>query len=297
MDLESELAEAVQYDTLITQAIVASLAFVVYDYTLTFRAEVQFVWLVKWTPGKVLFLVVRYLPFVYFPLLLNEMLMQTPSEAVCKGTLYAAQYLIVAQAILSETVIALRTWVLWEKRRSVGILLIMCWCEAIVVATFYDHWALSVDTYVSYPAGFGLGGCAWIADATGGPLGNIYIAWAVSETINLSLTLIRGMMHWRNQSFANLLTVLYRDAFLVSLVYSTIAITAIALIHTGQGMWANAFTMFYAASKAVLPGRIILNIREAAMSLDKWDIPTVAQSPPMRMPNYHARGSSDDTAV
>ncbi|KZT57334.1 glycoside hydrolase family 79 protein [Calocera cornea HHB12733] len=69
---------------------------------------------------------------------------------------------------------------------------------------------------------------------------------------------------------------------------SFVAVTAIALIYNGQSMWANAFTMFYAASKAVLPGRIILNIREAAMSLDRWDIPTAAPSSHLRMPEYRA---------
>ncbi|KZT57344.1 hypothetical protein CALCODRAFT_287248 [Calocera cornea HHB12733] len=310
MDLESELATAVQNDRIIVVP-VASLAFAVYDYTLTLRAEVQLVWRAKWTPGTALFLIVRYLPFVYFPLLLIQMLVQAPSEALCTRFLYGSQYMIIIQGALSETVIALRTWALWDRRRGVAVLLVLLWCEAIIVCTFYTHSALSVEESdslqlptiphrrylrdASDSPGFGLAGCIWIADGTGAQLTNSYIAWTVSETLYLYLTLIRGAIHWRNKSFANLLTVLYRDAFLVSFVYSGIAITALVLLHTGQPVWANAFTMFYAASKAVLPGRIILNLREAAMSLDNWDIPTMAPSPSMISLHSPPRRTSTDT--
>ncbi|KZO89924.1 hypothetical protein CALVIDRAFT_603326 [Calocera viscosa TUFC12733] len=258
---------------MISQIVVASIMFLVYDYALTLPTEVQFVWLVKWTPGKVLFLLIRYPPFFSIPLFLYNMLVQIPNEYTCTWTIYCFEYMVLAQCILADIVIGLRTWVLWERRRSFTVILILTWVIVTAVATFYDHLATKQNIYTPYPVGVGLSGCLWNSQSAA-PLGNMYICWTAYESFIFVVTLVRGLLHWRNKSFANLLTILYRDAFLVSLAFSVISISEIILTHTGQPMWAAAFSVLYAAAKAVLPGRIILNIREAALSLDDWDIPT-----------------------
>ncbi|KZT57306.1 hypothetical protein CALCODRAFT_483252 [Calocera cornea HHB12733] len=177
------------------------------------------------------------------------------------------------QCLLADVIVSLRTWVLWDRRKSVTAVLVVAWMCSTGVAIFYDVSSAQGITETSY-GDLGLSGCSFtLASST--PLGNMYIAWAAYEMFMFGMTLLRGISHWRDGTMARMLTVLYRDAFLVSLAFSILAITEITLIHTNQLLWSYAFSDVYVAVKAVCAGRIILNIREAALSLDGWDIPTL----------------------
>lgn len=265
-----------EYENPSARATVASLAFLTYDYVLSFPNEVQYVWHTKWTPGKVLYLLARYLPFVYYPMLVYFWATPLATDSICTFSLVYWEWMAQIQVLLFQLVIGLRTWVLWERRRSLAVVLVLAWLCLVVVTTVYLARAAQDNpgTYVKWPAGLEIPGCTSDSSSQAGFTATVYVARGTYEVLLFVLTLLRGIVHWRYNSAARLCTVMYRDAFVVSISSAALISSAIALLYMEETQWAYALNFPFSAACSVFPSRIILNIREAALSLDDWDIPT-----------------------
>jgi len=103
---------------------IGAAALLIYDYFLTLRLEAEFIWFSRWTYTKVLLLVVRYASLVSTILLLhNKLFPDIPIEG-CKTIPPLSAWAVTIQLFLTDVVIAIRTWAVWNKHRIVGVVLV-----------------------------------------------------------------------------------------------------------------------------------------------------------------------------
>lgn len=111
----------------------AGLVFMLYDHLLTFGDEVEYVWSSRWTLPKGLFLFVRYL--VPTAMIINSYQMSGLSQMIlpdifCVVWLCVAAYLGLITIAISNFIVLLRLWVLWDRNRR-----LMAWTILYYVLT------------------------------------------------------------------------------------------------------------------------------------------------------------------
>ncbi|KAJ7270881.1 hypothetical protein C8J57DRAFT_1319969 [Mycena rebaudengoi] len=96
-------------------SVLASATLQLFEYSLTFSDEVRLIWCLRLSASSILFLVARYAG------LLSSLvtLAQTPASTVLVANLGTVlQYIVI---IASEGLV--RTWAIWEKKKSILVLL------------------------------------------------------------------------------------------------------------------------------------------------------------------------------
>jgi len=241
----------------------------VYDYFETIGKEIRYVWKREWSFGKALFLAIRYLPFIDLSFYVYLELTTVQSGLSCSLALYWFIPSIFLAFLLADAVVALRTWAIWERNKVLCVVLIVAWIVVLVVTSIDQAQGFTSNTYA--PPFPGIAGCVWISTYPQ-ELQRSYITYAGYQTLVFIATIVRGIDHWR-ASPAKLLTILYKDAFLASFFLFSLAIVNIVLLQTSP-ILSYGLSAVYRAMSAILPARIILNLREAALNLNGWDVTT-----------------------
>ncbi|KAG1899679.1 uncharacterized protein F5891DRAFT_1278744 [Suillus fuscotomentosus] len=196
----------------------ASMAtFWTYDYACSLHEEWTFLLRSRWTKMKYLYIITRYLPFIFLAMGLS--IYFTPNENLgkCRVLENTQSGLGVVLVIVSEIFFILRTYVLWNKHKIllVAILftfftfLVASFC--IVFATgvsatctrshplaFHDHLNILfsfTDTTSAIP---GITGC--YENSTSFQCFIAFLLLSVFELGLIVLTLIRAMQNWRINS-------------------------------------------------------------------------------------------------
>jgi len=116
---------------------VAAIALLVFDYLLTFPQEVSLIWPSRWTLIKVLFLLTRYMPFVEAGMGAYEHFLRHPTAEICYLFFKTTSWLLLVGMILTEIMLTLRTWAVWnrDQRLSIGlpIFFLLCFVPAVKV--------------------------------------------------------------------------------------------------------------------------------------------------------------------
>lgn len=98
------------------------MAVLLYDYFLRFDAEKRLVWPSRWGIGKTLYLLVRYSPFL--DMIIIGVFNFAPASImpqICASLLNISIALTVFGFFLTEVILSLRTWVIWDRDRTIGI--------------------------------------------------------------------------------------------------------------------------------------------------------------------------------
>jgi len=98
---------------------------IAYDYLLMLPKEQKHIWNAKWTPGKVLYIAVRYMPIFDIPILPFGYAFLAGNLHL--GCVFDAWWQIATNSIaclLADIVYGLRTWALWNRNRLLGCFLI-----------------------------------------------------------------------------------------------------------------------------------------------------------------------------
>jgi len=267
MDNPTSLSGLVQWVTGIV--LIACTSFVTYDYLLTFEQEVQYVWLKPWTAGKVLFLLVRYLFFLDTPILTWDYLTITPDITSCRVTLNWVAAVELPGLLVAWMVVGLRTWAIWNRSSVCGVLLGLA-ALASTATGVYDVLTFIRGLTASTRTAQGIPGCFFVlSSAAVQSTQKLFLVSAGYEALILLATISRGAHHLRGKR-SSLATTLYRDALLASaLLFTTSVLTAINA--SVQNDYFISYSAIHRAFMAVIPGRIILNIRREAYTLDSWD--------------------------
>ncbi|PFH49735.1 hypothetical protein AMATHDRAFT_62601 [Amanita thiersii Skay4041] len=94
----------------------------VYDYLLTLDLEIQWIWKSRWSIVRVLYHLVRFLPFISLFVILFIGIPGLGTEKCSKlHRIYG--YITVANLTLSEGLLTLRTWAVCGRSRSMTVLL------------------------------------------------------------------------------------------------------------------------------------------------------------------------------
>ncbi|KAF8476521.1 hypothetical protein JB92DRAFT_3050245 [Gautieria morchelliformis] len=222
-------------------AVVASIVILIYDYLLTIKLELEFVWGTPWNVGKILYLLTRYTVFVdslmlaYFHFARGQSVSpRTP------GT-----------NILRLVVLIFRTWAIWGRSRKVAFGLPILLVIVVVPLGYLTRIGL---TSISF------------AGVTRLPIPNRqscfltgndsvtflwdYVIIVSFETVILVLTLVQGVQHYRHTT-SSLVSTLYADGILYYVYLLMLSIANVVMQR-----------VFH----AILPGRILLHLKMAAVT-------------------------------
>ncbi|KAL4258819.1 DUF6533 domain-containing protein [Pleurotus pulmonarius] len=244
----------------------ASLAIVLYDYMLTLELEARHIWSKqqRWSLIRILFLVNRYMPFIDITFsLYNELL---PTDRGCSFMNIFSGWSFCLSIALSEVVLTLRTWSLWEGRRWSGIALVLfylsCWVPILILFGIFledaDVHALRLPGYATciiFPANKSL-----------------YLCWTLLlayDAGTLALMLIAGtrshtQLYGRSKGSSALLNTIFRDGITYYIALFVLSLMNIITVAMLPKEFVNLFSVLQRAVHSTLTSRVVLHLREQA---------------------------------
>ncbi|KAF4600509.1 hypothetical protein EYR38_005138 [Pleurotus pulmonarius] len=262
-------------------------AVLLYDYTLTVHDECRLVWRAPWSIGKVLFLFNRYPPFVDAGIGVYRSIAPSIPLTVCTHIYDVSGWMIIAGIIISEIIMVIRVWALWEFSRVVGALLLVMatlgigvtsisyvkfsdeiscgstpqsWTSSYVELTFRTptHPVVDMD---AIPSSLNLNGCF---PAFGSNI--VFLAFVslfVWETLVMVLLLSKCAQHFRYVSRGFLRTV-YQDGVLYYGVMVVVSCINVAILLTWPVEGANLLTPIQRVLHSLISSHMLFQLRETA---------------------------------
>ncbi|KAF9442899.1 hypothetical protein P691DRAFT_764780 [Macrolepiota fuliginosa MF-IS2] len=135
-----------------------ALTIYLYDYSLTFAREVELIWTSKWTVMKFVFLIDRYLIIVNF--ILQALLLGT-RPVDCQALANAFANVALIGVFLSEVILCLRLWVMWQNDKRVLAGLITMFIGGTVVQGYFGGRYLRNGVYRFETLPYGIEGCVF----------------------------------------------------------------------------------------------------------------------------------------
>jgi len=236
---------------------ISAISTFVYDYILTLHLEIELIWFSQWSYTKVLFLVFRYMTFIEMALALHNQTFPNLSAGTCKATYPAQMWLMIFQAIIAEIILAIRTWAVWNRNKTVGILLVVSILASSALQFFLLNKFIQSLQYAP-PLYQGSRGCSIVnADTT--LWGNYAILTAI-EAIFLVLMVTSAVRSFRESNRGRFSFIIHRDGiiFYVYLLFISAANMVVVLAIPPMMV---LLAPFESALYAVFTTRIVFNIR------------------------------------
>ncbi|EJT96786.1 hypothetical protein DACRYDRAFT_19092 [Dacryopinax primogenitus] len=253
--------QVVQIDQQSTYGLAIGMTLWAYDWMLTLQQETQYVWYSKWTPGKILFLAVRYGGFSTLIVYLYVVAGADVTQSRCTFALYWALCNQVVAIGAASVILALRTYAVWNRNRIAAGVILAAWLAMVGCALRFLVMAIQGVTVDNLD--LGLRGCSATNTSTSSTAAlRMYITLGAYEGLIFAMTVARGVP--LAHKLPKLTVTLYRDGLAVG-----------NAVLTSEDYPTYYLTYFISlACSSVLPARIVLNIREATIDLDEWDVTT-----------------------
>jgi len=251
---------------LLTQAANGKFSFIagafllIYDTVMNFSYEVNFVWLKRWSFGKVLYIITRYSAFVDVFFIFWYFFRSTLTQESCHRVYEIMTWSMTFGVIVANLVLDIRTSAMWGQSTLVVIYLSIIELTAIVVAVFELDQSLKTTTFVPSPSPDIVPCIAILGD------NRVFVVCCIIMGIDLNrllLTLYRGLSQWRRNSVP-LIHTLYRDGvvYLVVLVSVSMA-NAIVIFKFFNSPYYYILVQPQRFLHGILASRISLNLRKA----------------------------------
>ncbi|KAG1814121.1 hypothetical protein EV424DRAFT_35008 [Suillus variegatus] len=186
-----------------------------YDYTCSLHEEWTFLLRSRWSKMKCLYIVTRYLPFVFLATNLSMYFIPNENSGKCRVLENTQSGLGIVLVIVSETFFILRTYVLWNKNRILLVSILStffvspqlthntqasgkCISQTFLVASFSIVLATGVPAAYATSAIPGITGC--YQSSTSLQYFIPFLLLSVFELGLIILTLIRAVQNWRINS-------------------------------------------------------------------------------------------------
>ncbi|KAF8726106.1 hypothetical protein AX14_008059 [Amanita brunnescens Koide BX004] len=185
----------------------------VYDYLLTLDLEVAYVWGSKWSFVKVLYLLVRYMPFVSMSVVF---MLDVPGSSVedCVSIMRVYATMLVFDAGLGEIILTLRTWAICGRRFRLGIAFLIFFliktCVAYVILVF---WWITLR-YAVLPPGYGYSSETCFLVQASKMIWGGWMLLVVFEFIVCGLLAFQAHSAYNFGGMSQLAWVIYRDGFM-----------------------------------------------------------------------------------
>lgn len=262
----SSFVAAAQIKTTVTYLDIVAAAVLGYDYLLTFSDEVKYFWFSPFSLGKVLFFLTRYPVFGETALVLyHQFAVMGPHK--CDLVFKTIGYQLGTGTLISESILAMRTWVIWHRNPYIAATLI------IGLATFWTpvfyFLAQSLNSLVFTVApNPDTPGC--FLKSQKNILFVVFIIISSFETLILVLTLIRFIPHYR-QKKTSLIRTIYRDGLMNYFYLCILSICNVVVLLTAPHGYTTLLSALQRVIHSVLSGRVLLHLREAAANPVTFD--------------------------
>ncbi|KLO18884.1 hypothetical protein SCHPADRAFT_885781 [Schizopora paradoxa] len=260
-----------QWATLFSNAVdvrfsfVSAVAVQFYDVAINLADESIFIWAQSWSAGKILYLLTRYSAFIDLVTILWYQFHTGQSPEACH-TLYAVScWFMTGGIILSEVILAIRTYAIWDKNRFILAYLSSVLMAAIILSIFFLNQSIKATTFIQSVSPTVIT-CLPI-------LGNnrmfaVYCCIMVAESNVLILSLYRGFSQWRRDS-TPLVHTLYRDGVMYFAVLFSISLAnAIIISIEYNSPFYYILTLMQRIFHSILTSHLVLNVRKAAVGRD-----------------------------
>lgn len=238
-----------------------------YDHIINLDSEISLIWVSPWSLAKVLYLLNRYLPFIdvataiYVPL----QTMKVSSES-CRASLVHAGWVILVGIAISEVIIGLRTWALWNCSRRLGIILVIVGVGCCVCSSFINtKWSDSLVFYSTDNTPLSHTKC-YLRDSS--PILAVNFATIIFvETIVVALTLTKMVQQYRSVYYKRIpngfLGVLYRDGILFFAYMLVISVINLLVVQLSPDWATVSLVAVQRTLHSLLSARVILHLYEA----------------------------------
>ncbi|KIK01099.1 hypothetical protein K443DRAFT_132444 [Laccaria amethystina LaAM-08-1] len=226
-----------------------------YDYLLTLDREVSLIWSSHWNLAKVLFILVRYTPYIDVGLIAFYMTRDGTSSTTCSLLYKSNSWVYVVGVGLAEVLLTLRTWACWGSRaRWVTIGLPIAFLAlSVTLCVSVGRYLHTLYFFTPPPTTPSLG-CFYQGESF-----DLVICWSALMIYDACIALlmaIRGypeLKNWRRNMRNNTLsTVVYRDGL------SLINVVVILCLSYD---YVNLLSTFERVMYSILTCRAILDIR------------------------------------
>ncbi|KAF9260246.1 hypothetical protein L218DRAFT_872850, partial [Marasmius fiardii PR-910] len=194
---------------LIWHAVVFNATLLVYDVIISLSAEIEYIWMSKWSFVTLIYILQRYLPFFDVTgLTLHHHFGANLTVQQCTLEYEIAACMFYVPTHIATIILALRVWALWERRLIVAIGLVVFFCSCWVPFFVFLAQFLSAMKFTT-PALPNFRGCLI---ASGSPI--LYLCWVcimVYDTGILLLMLIPGIAVYKTRGRSELAKTIYRD--------------------------------------------------------------------------------------
>jgi len=258
-DQLASLIRALFVMKLVTNFNVASSAVFIWDYILTFRMEVDLVWRSKWNLMKGLYLLQRYLPFIdTIWLVLYRQMDKSLTKTGCRNVTLASAVIMLIGLSVSEMILTLRTWAVWNRDRRLTIILpilyFLCWGSSFIVRTIYlTHIKFNDPVYPE------IKGCFQKVVTRGMAfLWMQLIAW---NALLLVLMVIPAVRAYRCGGSTALTRGVYRDGVIYYLYLFVLSSINVIIIETLPDQYQHLLASVTRVLHSILTSRALLHIR------------------------------------
>ncbi|KAA1476589.1 hypothetical protein DENSPDRAFT_519428 [Dentipellis sp. KUC8613] len=266
MDLGSNemFASALEQMRIATYLDLGASTLLIYDYFITFPDEKNIIWGSRWTIAKAVFVLNRYSAFVTVGLCLYDLRSEI-SAATCHNIYNVHAWTLVLGFTVSEAILVIRTYVIWQENKLVGWGLVVVLVAATVVNGVNTQ--KFVETLQFIPT-TGMAPYAVGCFPTYSHEVCIYCAIVVAyELVILCLTLIKGIQYFKAVGASSrLITSLYRDGVLAFLFVFPWSFICLIVQSLGVLKYGDLLPMSTRTIHVVLTSRIFLNIRQNAQA-------------------------------
>ncbi|KAF6765573.1 hypothetical protein DFP72DRAFT_1162462 [Ephemerocybe angulata] len=253
-----------EYSTLAASSLYA------YHYLLTLDDEVAHIWPQKWTLGKVVFLLARYMPFLRIATdtCLNVRIWASFSEQECVALVWLFSLSYHFQTVASDAAFLLCVYALLGAERIHSTVLLAVYSAFTVAISALLVISLVSSRYVSsqslsYNAQHNGQACHILFDA------RVHIYERISDYLIISGTIVAALLgvltiviRYRSQS-NSLINVIRRDGGMFYL--SALALRLSTIIIALPNIQVHVYNLIYTAQEVALPmlaAGLILNVRK-----------------------------------
>ncbi|KAF9000998.1 hypothetical protein BDQ17DRAFT_1410107 [Cyathus striatus] len=202
------LATALQHLQINNYVNVSTLAILIFEYIITFELEVKFIWKSPWTFGKVLYLAVRYIPFIDGSINILRRFIPYSSPQLCHNLFNAITWLILIGMSTAEVIFTLRTWAVWGRKKWLAYFLsvyyITSWTGTFIAA------GISVNTLEFGAQQYIARGCL----VTGGNPSLLWVDWTLLflyDFVLMVLMLIPAFKAFKQNGKSDMTKIVLRD--------------------------------------------------------------------------------------
>ncbi|KAF9051837.1 hypothetical protein BJ165DRAFT_918048 [Panaeolus papilionaceus] len=249
---------------LVTSFDLVAVAMYTYEYFVTLDMEVSLVWSTDWNWMKFIFLLQRYMPFFDTAFLIMY-LKFGPGMTIhlCKDFYTASAYMMTSGTAISELILTLRAWAVWNRDTRLTFLLPTLYCACFAPMLFFMYKFTTSLIFIELPGPLKeiQGTQCFVVDADR-ILFMVWVMLMIYHAIILLLMVIPGWKAYRAGGDSDLYQTVYRDGlfyYVFLFALSTVNIIVIKMLPHG---YENLLTGVERCMHSIITSRVLLHIRQ-----------------------------------